>query len=510
MLTLAACLLFAIRRHFARLAPAVLAFLLAAGLAVAQVAPGLPDRVAELETIERQAADARPRTEATLATLRAGAPAYEQALASVQAVPLTTPERKALHEQGLTGLDPAKAQVFAAAAPAFARQAGALAAHFEAYDAENAAEIEGIVLGDVLATLRKVEALGALDAAQHARVDPLLAAVAQAEAKYRAALADPRAKNWDRVSSADGVWESTVAASAVLDPLLIKRGLLPHVSLGARLRRLGEDIAYYARAAKAVAGSVPAIARITSYLLRNDKPDSGRFGHLLRSLGASYTWAAGMHLKVSGRENVPTGTSIVYAMSHRSGLEDAVTMAAVLPTDFAFMAAYGVFPKPLRERLVNQPNLVLVGAPKPGHEGKHVDAVRSSVEALQSGLDLAIFPEGATPTRHQETHPLARGIDAITGLMAERPVAIVAVAMADPSQDYTDRLKRTSWHGPTELAVTFSRPLDPLKFHAVPGATSQLLLDTLRAFYHEKLFWTQPTPATTEDLGTVPAAATAP
>lgn len=496
MLTLTACLLLIVRRNWTRLTSGLLALLLLVGAGYAQT---LVERHAELEAVEQVAAAARPRTDATLAELRASAAAYEQAMASVQAVELSSAERKALHAQGIAGLDETKRRVFEAAAPAFARQTALMAAHFAAYDAENSAEIQGIVLGYVLAMSHKLEALGEVDGKAKAKLESLVAEVAKAEAKYRKALANPNAKNWERVSSADGVWEATVAASAVIDPLMIKKGLAPRVTLGARLRRIGENIAYYARAAKALAGSVPAIARITAYLMRG-KANPDKFSSLLRSLGTSYTWASGMHLKVSGRENIPADTSIVYAMSHRSGLEDAVTMASVIPTDFSFLAAYGVFPKAVRERLVNQPNLVLVGGPKP-------DAVKASVEALESGLDLAIFPEGATPTRHQETHPLARGLDVITAAMAERPVAIIAIAMADPAQDYNDRLKRQSWHGPADLTVTFSRPIDPLKFKAVPGCTSQTLLDTVRAFYHEKLFWQQPTAQSTVEIGTVPAAA---
>lgn len=490
---------------------AVLLVVALAGAAAAQ-APrpvSLAERRAELDGLANEIAALRPRVDETMAKVRSLEPSFEAAHRRVQAVPLDVPARKRVLEQGLAGLDPARAKTFQEAASAFAGMGAALAEHFDAYDRMNTAQIREISGGCLVRTLTKAQLLDQyLSDKQRAKVVAALSELARADEQYHNTLDDPNARNWDRSSKADAIWEASVAADKVIDPLMSKHGQTPGVPLGAKLRRLGETIAYYARGAKAVAGSVPAMARVTAYLFNpfRRKGDPEKFSQLLRSLGKSYTWASGMKLEVVGRERIPSDTSIVYAIAHRSGLEDAVTMASVLPTDFAFMAAAGVFPKAIASKLGKQPSMILVGGRKPGTD-QRVDAVKDSIAALQSGLDLAIFPEGTTPTRHQETHPLRHGIDAITAGVGERPVAIVAVTMDDPSQDYQDRLKRQSLHGGLKLTVTFSEPIDPLKLKAVPGATSQLLLNVVRAFYHRHLFWK--VPAAAHDLGTVPAAAAA-
>lgn len=469
----------------------------------------IAERRAELEGLEAEVAALQPKAESTLQRVRRLEPAFEAANRRVQSVKLDEAQRKALAEQGLAGLPAELRAPFEEAGPVFKEMGAALAEHFAAYDQLNVVEMRAIVGGYLMRTLTRAElAMPYLADAEKGKMSAALSGLAKADEKMRDCLTDTEAKAWNRVTALDGVWEAATAADAVIDPLMARKGLVPGVPWGAKLRRLGETIAYYARGVKAVAGSVPAIARITAYLFNpfRKKGDPAKMGAMLRSLGKSYAWASGMKIEVQGREKVPADTSIVYAMSHRSGLEDAVTMCAVLPTDFAFMAAQGVFPKAIGNQLAKQPSMIFVGGKDPRTQ-ERVDAVKASVQALQDGLDLALFPEGTTPTRHQEIHPLRHGVDAITAQMGARPVAIVAVAMEDPAQDFDDRLKRQSLHGPSRIRVTFSDPIDPLKLKAVPGATSQLMLDVVRAFYHRCLLWKAVQPV--HELGVVPAAAAA-
>jgi 1-acyl-sn-glycerol-3-phosphate acyltransferase len=467
------------------------------------------ERRAELVALEAEVAELKPKADSTLAKLRQLEPAFEEANRRIHAVKLDDASRKALVEQGLAGLSAEQRAPFEEAAPAFTAMGAALTEHFAAYDQLNVVEMRSIVGGYLMRTLTRAQFVDPhLSDKERTKVQAALAEVARADEKMRNALTDAETKAWNRVTALDGVWEAATAADAVIDPLMAKHGLTPGVPWGAKLRKLGETVAYYARGVKAVAGTVPAIARVTAYLFNpfRKKGDPEKLTKLLRGLGKSYSWASGMKIEVSGREKVPTDTSIVYAMSHRSGLEDGVTMASVIPTDYAFMAAAGVFPGFISKQLAKQPSMILVGGKDPKTQEK-VDAVKASVAALQDGLDLALFPEGTTPTRHQETHPLRHGIDVITAQMGARPVAVVAVAMDDPSQDFNDRLKRQSLHGASKIQVTFSDPIDPLKMKSVPGATSQLMLDVVRAFYHKHMLWRA---APAQELGTVPAAVPAP
>lgn len=101
--------------------------------------------------------------------------------------------------------------------------------------------------------------------------------------------------------------------------------------------------------------------------------------------------AAGIRIEVTGLENVPAGRPCIFMCNHVSNLDPPVVLP-VLPGQSA------VF---LKKQLMNIPILgyaMRLGKFIPVERGGRRDAAQASVvaagDALQSGLNILVFPEG--------------------------------------------------------------------------------------------------------------------
>lgn len=410
----------------------------------------------------------------------------------VQAVELTPDERRALVAEGIAALPPAKAGTFVAATPAFELMKEKLAGYFQAYDEYQAAEIHQRVIGKVVEVLEKRELLGEnIKPKAQEQVDKLLAHTLEQEVKYRGFLVDPEAKNHHKSNSIYWVLESAEKTEQHLDVLLRRAGLAPKTTWGQRFKALGSRIKKYARLTKIGATILPATARIFAYLYNpfRKEPDPAKVSNLLRFLSKSYRFASGMKVTVIGAEDLPKDRPVIYAFSHRSELEDAMVMMSVLPKEFSFLVAQRALPNFLNAKLIEEPSIINVGGTYKDENGneKVVDAVEDGIKSLESGIDLAIFPEGTISSPQRETRPLRSGIDVIASSVYSEPLDVVAISIDDPANSY-DEPNHPSLEGKTELTVRFSRPIDPLKFKTVPGGGADLLLDVMRAWWHRNLY----------------------
>lgn len=464
---------------------------------VAQSTLTLEEREAEVQQASRDVEYWKPLLASSEQAVVEEGPRFIPVHRGVQAIELDVSERKALIDVGIEALDPAKKQAFEDAAPAFAVWQQKLTTYFEAYDRFKDAEIRTRVVGSVVEVLEHWDLLDkVVTEKERALLEPLFQSVLEKEVEYRRLHADANGRNHERAYSIVNTLAAAETFEKKASKLLMREGAVPKVAwykrLGRSLANLGSKIRSYARLTRIGITTLPAAARIFTYLINpfRDQPDPAKVTRMMRFLGKSYAWGAGMKIRVSGAEHIPQGQRIIYAFSHRSGLEDSMVMVSVLPTDYAFMAgvwAFRAFPK-VGERLGREKNVILVGGYKDAEKTRRIDAVQASVETLQDGLDLAIFPEGATPSDHQETRPLRAGLDVIASQVAEQPVSIVAVGIDDPANGIGD-VEHVSLDRGIDVNVVFSRPIDPLKFKAVPGeGRQQLLLDTIRAFYHRSLY----------------------
>jgi len=247
-----------------RLLPAALAALALAGVAGAAPADLEARRaeLAELETrVEATQRVVGPRINAAIEV----APPFLRHHRAVQGVALSPEERKALARGGAAALPPEKAAVFQAAAPAFADLEAALKSYFAAYDIYMDSEIRLRCFGSVLQVLERREALAAeLDARRLEELDVGIADVLQEETEYRAALADPDAKNHEISNSADDVYFAAQALDDALLKLERKAGLAPKRPWGKRLGDFFRKLKAKARLTRIHARTLPAIAHISA------------------------------------------------------------------------------------------------------------------------------------------------------------------------------------------------------------------------------------------------------
>lgn len=453
--------------------------------------PDLAARRAEQAALEAEVQATRglvgPRVNALLPLV----PAFSHHLRAVHQVPLDPGERAALLGQGVGALATEKAAVFQAAAPSFAAMKQALAAYFAAYDAYQTAEIHLRTYATILGALERREALEPhLKARQRAKLGAALATLEAKEREYRELVADPAGKFYDRPELAKEVYFLAADVGELLLGLERKAGLAPKLPWGQRLGGALHGLAQKARALKIQAVSLPAMARLfTHVFLRpfwNREHDAARTNDLIRFFSRSYRWAAGMTLRVQGGEGIPADAPVVFALSHRATIEDAMTMAAVVPGTYSFMWGARAMPSWLKKKLVADPSVIAVGGENP--DGSPVDAVAEAIEALRQGRNLALFPEGNVPTPQGETRPLRSGIDVITEQVSDQPVYIVPITIDDSALDWDAENLEPSKERKLTLDVTVGAAIDPLRLKSVPGADRQLLLDVIRGIYHRNLF----------------------
>ena len=469
----------------------------------------LDSRRGELAQISKDLDFWKSRTGPRINTVIEHVPEYVRAHRDTQNVPLRASERRGLQQEGLAALSPEKRAVFEAAAPATKSMKLRLQRYFDAYDRFMGEEVKLRTYGAVLRVLERQKALNPLlNEKQAAGLQQGIEAVLEKEARFRAALADPDAKNHEISNSSDKAWYAADELDDQLTKLERKHGLQPKLHWGKKVGGFFRSVKRKARVARIYASCLPAVGRMFSYLYNpfRKEADPGKVSSLLRFFSKSYRWAAGMKLEVVGAENIPNDAPVVFAFSHRSTIEDAVSMMAVVPDEYSFMVAQRAIPAFLNGKLVNEPSVINVGGEK--DDGTRVDAIRAGIESLEQGLNMAIFPEGDVPTPTGETHALRSGIDVITEAVSDQPVYIVPVTIDDPHAGVDAGVKNLSKKQKIQVTVTFGQAIDPVKLKSIPGADRQLLLDVIRAHWHRNLYRPdvelKPADASEEDLGQVP------
>jgi 1-acyl-sn-glycerol-3-phosphate acyltransferase len=101
--------------------------------------------------------------------------------------------------------------------------------------------------------------------------------------------------------------------------------------------------------------------------------------------------AAGIRVEVSGREHVPVGRSCIFMCNHVSNLDPPV-VAPILPGRSSILLKKELMSIPLLGTAMRLAKFVAV------ERGSKRDAAKASVEAaaeaLNSGLNILVFPEG--------------------------------------------------------------------------------------------------------------------
>lgn len=164
--------------------------------------------------------------------------------------------------------------------------------------------------------------------------------------------------------------------------------------------------------------------------------------------------AAGIRVEVTGLEHVPAGKSCIFLCNHVSNLDPPVVLPA-LPGRCSVLLKQELMKIPILGRAMRMGQFV------PVERGNRVEAAKASVtaaaEALASGLNILIFPEG-TRSRDGRLSAFKKG----PFYLAEQTLApIVPVAISG-----TERMMRkgSSAITPGVARIQMLEVIDPAQY----------------------------------------------
>lgn len=115
-------------------------------------------------------------------------------------------------------------------------------------------------------------------------------------------------------------------------------------------------------------------------------------------------WAAGVRIRVSGRERLDRRRNYLFMPNHCSNVDPPVVVAA-LRRDTRMMAKASLFRIPIFGAVMRLAGFVPVTREQ---RDAAITAVQQATERLRAGLDFVVFPEG-TRSRDDKLLPLKKG-----------------------------------------------------------------------------------------------------
>lgn len=182
--------------------------------------------------------------------------------------------------------------------------------------------------------------------------------------------------------------------------------------------------------------------------------------------------AAGIRVEVSGIELVPKGRSCIFLCNHVSNLDPPVVLP-ILPGRSSVLLKQELMRIPVLGTAMRMAKFV------PVERGSRRDAAQASVaaasDALESGLNILIFPEG-TRSRDGRLSGLKKG----PFFLAQQTGAPVVPMVISGTQNM---MGKGSWKiRPGIASVQMLEPLDPAAF-----ATREQLMQAVRSAMAEAL-----------------------
>ena len=175
--------------------------------------------------------------------------------------------------------------------------------------------------------------------------------------------------------------------------------------------------------------------------------------------------AAGIHVRVVGRENIPAGQSCIFLSNHVSNLDPPILLPSLPGMNSVFLKK-SLMKIPLLGTAMRMGKFIPVTR---GHSREEAEkSVAIAADALRSGLNIFIFPEGTRST-DGNLLPFKKGA---FFLAAETLAPMVPILITGTAQMMRKgSLKIT----PGEATVRFLPPLNPADY-----ATKEELMEALR------------------------------
>ena len=183
-------------------------------------------------------------------------------------------------------------------------------------------------------------------------------------------------------------------------------------------------------------GTVKAVLKI----IKKNKPKKTFYMKAHRILAPMIRFFFRIHAE--GLENIPPETPIMFCANHIAA-KDPVMIAAASRRQITFLAKKELFSVPLLGWLIKK-----LGAVKLDRSGSDVSAIRASVDVLENGGALAIFPQGH---RYPGVHPATTDTKNGAALIAYRSGAdVVPVCI---------KLKKYKYRFLRKKVIIFGEPI---------------------------------------------------
>lgn len=132
---------------------------------------------------------------------------------------------------------------------------------------------------------------------------------------------------------------------------------------------------------------------------------TGRFLHNYAKLwGRGGLLLAGVKCELSGTENIPAGTPVIFMGNHQGNF-DILALFASLPGQFRWLAKKELFDIPLFGYAMARAGYISIDRSNPRQALK---SIKNAAERIRGGASVVIFPEG-TRTRDGALLPFKRG-----------------------------------------------------------------------------------------------------
>ncbi|MFA5561255.1 MAG: lysophospholipid acyltransferase family protein [Eubacteriales bacterium] len=170
-------------------------------------------------------------------------------------------------------------------------------------------------------------------------------------------------------------------------------------------------------------------------------------------------------VKRRGLEHVPREGGYLLCANHIA-MADVIVIAASLPRQVHFLAKSELFRVPLVAPLITA-----LGAVSLDRSGRDVDAIKKSVQTVQAGKLLAMFPQGTRrPEQNPADTPLRGGAGMIT-CRAQSPVLPVCL-----------KIKRQKYALFRRVEVIFGAPIPYEAFAFERGSSAEYMTATKQIF----------------------------
>ena len=182
----------------------------------------------------------------------------------------------------------------------------------------------------------------------------------------------------------------------------------------------------------------------------------------------------GVRCSIEGARNIPRDTAVVFASNHQSAF-DIPLFHALMPVSFRWMSKRAFFSWPFIGRALRNMQAIGVVA---GSRSEIRGAWQEAVEALRTGHNLVIFPEGTWGDREGRMLPFQKGVIRIA---REANVPVVPVTIVGSNRVNPPRTKEIH---PGAIKMIVHQPMGPDTWE---GMSDEAWLEMLRSRIAEGL-----------------------